>query len=76
MTLLSNTEQERATCPQCSAILGASDVHSAAALRSTLRAPVPSHLRPPARDELADDVSKGPSSKIQALLQVRFATAA
>lgn len=70
MTLLNSAEAERAACPACSAVLRPTDVHSAVALRSTMRGPLPAHLRAEAAAGQNGEAFGGTSSKIQALLQV------
>ena len=71
MTLLNSTEAERAACPACAAVLRSTDVHSAAALRSTMRGPLPAHLRAEPAPGQNGEAWGVTSSKIQALLEVR-----
>jgi hypothetical protein len=70
MTLLSSTTQERATCPTCDAIIQADELLSPAALRDTLKVPLPAHLRATSSSENDMEGASPSSSKIEALLQV------
>jgi hypothetical protein len=59
-------------CPSCGALMRACDVHSAAALAATSKAPLPPELQVAVWD-LSDEASTSPkfkrSSKIQRLMQ-------
>jgi hypothetical protein len=69
MTLLSNTTQEKAMCPTCDFVIQTDDLLSPAALRSTVKVPLPVHLCAASSE---DEIEGNPasSSKIEELLQV------
>jgi hypothetical protein len=70
MTLLSNTTQEKATCPTCEAKIQADELLSPAALRDTVKVPLPAHLRATFLSENEMEGASTSSSKIEELLQV------
>lgn len=78
LTVLANGDQDTGSCPSCGTLIKVSDVHTAAALVATSKAPLPPELQVAVR-ELSDQTSSTMkfkrSSKIQRLMEVRLCLA-
>jgi hypothetical protein len=61
-----------AACPSCAMLMRPVDLHSVAALRATLKTPLPAHLRADPHTAVApgDSPGAGTSSKIRTLMRV------